>query len=159
MSGNTSLCPRCMGFYTGVVIFTLLIVIFHFYGMPDISTKIAKVFIIIAIISFMPAAFHGISRRYFGKDISPSASLIFLYISGFLTAFGGFLFGLALITLDPLDIYVYWMVRGIGRFSYLLPYSKSSHHTIYRLCHSNRTCSNLQLFYSYGSSFLQSAYL
>ena len=106
MSGNISLCPRCTGFYAGVAIFTFLMAIFHFYGIPNISTTSAYIFIVIAVFSFMPTIIHGISRRYFGTDISPRASLILLYASGFLTALGGFLLGLALITLDPFNIYI-----------------------------------------------------
>ncbi len=99
MSKEPFLCPRCAGFYIGVGAFTLLIALFHFYGAPTISITLAYIFLTIGIFSFIPVALHGISRRYYNKDLSPKASIILLYISGFLTALGGFLVGLALITL------------------------------------------------------------
>lgn len=98
------LCPRCTGFYIGVATFTLLVALFHFLGVPKISITLAHIFLIIGILSFLPTALHGISRRYFNKDLSPKASLNLLYLSGFLTAAGGFLVGWALITLNPLSL-------------------------------------------------------
>lgn len=99
MNKNLCLCPRCTGFYIGVVVFTILMGLLHFFGAPELSTTEANVFFTIGLLSFLPVALHGISRRYFNKDLSPKASTALLYVSGFLTAFGGFLVGLALVTL------------------------------------------------------------
>lgn len=103
MGDHALVCPRCAGFYIGVALFTIITTIFHFYGIPIISITAAYVLLVIGFFSFLPAALHGISRRYYNKDFSPKASIIFLYISGFLTALGGFLVGIALITLNPLS--------------------------------------------------------
>lgn len=103
MSDDVLLCPRCTGFYIGVIFFTIIIAIFHFYGIPTISITTAYILIVIGFFSFLPTALHGISRRYYNKDLSQKISTIFLYVSGFLTAFGGFLIGFALITINPLS--------------------------------------------------------
>lgn len=99
MSKNFCLCPRCTGFYIGVTTFTVLMTFLHFYGAPRLSNTVAYVLFIIGLFFCIPAAVHGISRRYYNKDLSPKASVLLLYVSGFLTAFGGFFVALALITL------------------------------------------------------------
>jgi hypothetical protein len=71
----------------------------HFYGAPRLSNTVAYVLLVIGLLSFMPSAIHGISRRYYNKDLSPKASVLLLYVSGFLMALGGFFVALALITL------------------------------------------------------------
>jgi uncharacterized membrane protein len=99
MNKDMCLCPRCTGFYIGVTTFTVLMALLHFYGAPGLSNMVAYVLFVIGLLSFMPAALHGISRRYYNKDLSPKVSVLLLYVSGFLTALGGFFVALAFITL------------------------------------------------------------
>ena len=101
MGKQPLLCPRCKGFYIGVVFFTFVVAFFHFFGVPELPPTLAYIFLIAGAFSFIPTALHGIARRYFNKDLPPKSSLILLYLSGFLTALGGFLVGIALITLNP----------------------------------------------------------
>jgi len=97
---NPLLCNRCIGFYIGVTIFTVIIGIFHFYGAPIFSKSVGYLLVIAGLLSCLPAIIHGVVRRYLHKDLSPKLSTMMLYISGFLVAFGAFLIALAFISLS-----------------------------------------------------------
>jgi hypothetical protein len=93
------LCPRCTGFYVGVILFNITILFFHFYGAPILSIETGCVFFLFGVLFGLPAMWHGIMRRYYKKDFSPKISLIILYLSGFAVAMGGFLVAWSLIIL------------------------------------------------------------
>ena len=93
------LCPRCTGFYVGVILFNLIVLFFHLCGAPALSTKTGYILLVFGVICGLPAMLHGIMRRYLNKDFSPKNSLIILYLSGFAVAMGGFLVALSLITI------------------------------------------------------------
>lgn len=93
------LCPRCTGFYIGVILFNAVVLFFHFYGAPTLSIEAGYILLVIGVLCGLPGMLHGIMRRYYKKDFSPKISLIMLYLSGFAVAMGGFLVALSLITI------------------------------------------------------------
>ena len=93
------LCPRCTGFYMGVILFNAVVLFFHFYGAPTLSTKTGYILLVFGVLCSLPAMWQGIRRRYYKKYFSPKISLIILYLSGFAVAMGGFLVAWSLIIL------------------------------------------------------------
>lgn len=93
------LCPRCTGFYVGVILFNIIILFFHFYGAPMRSIETGCVLFLFGVLCGLPSMLHGAMRRYYKKDFPPKISLIILYLSGFAVAMGGFLVAWSLIVL------------------------------------------------------------
>jgi len=90
------LCPRCTGFWLGIIFSTVLVVLFRMYGLPSLSPFVGWILFIIGFCLWFPTAIHGIFRRYYDKDFTSKAvANVFLYLTGFLTALGGFFIFLA----------------------------------------------------------------
>jgi len=90
------LCPRCTGFWIGIIFSTVLVVLFRIYGLPSLSPFVGWALFIIGFCLWLPTAIHGIIRRYYDKDFtSKVVANMFLYLTGFLTALGGLFIFLA----------------------------------------------------------------
>lgn len=100
------LCPRCTGFWIGIVIFAIIIGLIRLYVDPTYFSSIPKefgyLFIVIGIALIIPTIIHGYPRRKGTKKGKKSISAnLYLFFTGFISASGAFFIFLFFIILFP----------------------------------------------------------
>lgn len=92
--GNRKLpvCSRCLGFYIGLFISIMLLLVVDYAPKPEQSLF----FIGLGFLFALPTVTQGVSRRYYGKGKGGKNEII-TFIFGLLVSFGAYLFALGLI--------------------------------------------------------------